>query len=142
VNVPANSLASALNTPEKELTTTVDSSVTAQPPAVIFVTGFSDAGAQRMLGCRFKEMGSYVSWAELVAASGMVAVTYANQQPDADVRAVLTHLRQDAAPLGLDENRIGVWSCSGNVPTALSVLTGDAGHRPTCAVLCYGTRSR
>src|SRR5439155_4202904 len=39
----------------------------ARTPAVIFVTGFADAGAQRMLGCALKEMGSYMSWAQLVA---------------------------------------------------------------------------
>src|SRR5438046_1268805 len=40
-------------------------------PAVLFVTGFSDLGAEKMLGSRFKEMGSFVSWAQLAAASGL-----------------------------------------------------------------------
>src|SRR5262245_35428406 len=58
-------------------------------PAVVFVTGFTDAGAERMLGCRFKEMGSFVSWAQLTAASGLVAVTYENRHPAPDAQAVL-----------------------------------------------------
>jgi hypothetical protein len=39
--------------------------------------------------------------------------------------------------LGVDENRIGLWACSGNVPNALSVLISE---RPSlkCAVFCYG----
>ena len=35
-------------------------------PAVLFVTGFPDAGAQQRLGCRPKDMAAYVSWAQLV----------------------------------------------------------------------------
>jgi hypothetical protein len=31
---------------------------------------------QAMLGCKAKEMASHVSWGELVAASGMIAITY------------------------------------------------------------------
>ena len=109
----------------------------ARLPAVIFVTGFSDADAQRMLGRRFKEMGSYVSWAQVVAASGMVAITYANDAPAHDVDAVLQHVRDHAEELRIDERRIALWSCSGNVPNALSVLMRSA-DALTCAVLFYG----
>lgn len=54
-----------------------DSKRGSRTPAVIFVTGFNDAGAQRMLGCRMKEMGSYISWGQLAAASGLVGIAYA-----------------------------------------------------------------
>ena len=107
-------------------------------PAVMFVTGFPDAGVRRMLGCAPKEMGSYISWAQLVAASGMVAITYANEDPVTDVHAVLRYVRQNAAVLNVDENRMAVWACSGNVPNALSVLTEDARAYLKCAALCYG----
>jgi hypothetical protein len=30
-------------------------------PAVVFVSGYSDLGCQKMLGCKLKEMGSYIS---------------------------------------------------------------------------------
>ena len=53
----------------------------ARIPAVVFVSGYSDVGMQKMLGCKLKEMGSYISWAQLVAASGMVAVTYSATEP-------------------------------------------------------------
>jgi acetyl esterase/lipase len=107
-------------------------------PAVVFVTGFSDAGAQRMLGCRMKEMGAYISWAQLAAASGLVGITYANHDPAADAHAVLRHARENAASLGIDERRIGVWACSGNVPNALSLMMGAGRDVLRCAVLCYG----
>lgn len=109
----------------------------ARTPAVIFVTGFNDAGAQRMLGCRMKEMGSYVSWAQLAAASGLVGITYTNREPAIDVHAVVRHVRQNAASLGIDETSIGAWACSGNVPTLLSVLMPDGRQPLKCAVLCY-----
>jgi hypothetical protein len=38
----------------------------------------------------------------------------------------------------VDEQRIGVWACSGNVPNALAVLMQEARGALKCAVLCYG----
>ena len=110
---------------------------TARTPAVIFVTGYNDAGAQRMLGCRLKEMGAYVSWGQLAAASGLVGITYTNSDPAADAHAVLQHVRQNAASLGIDETRLGLWSCSGNVPNALALLMQGGQDDLKCAVLCY-----
>jgi hypothetical protein len=105
-------------------------------PAVLFVTGYPDAGMRRALGCYTKEMASYVTWARLVAASGMTAITYVNSQPDVDVHDLLRHLRANAGALGIDAGRLGVWSCSGSVPNALSLLMTDRGL--ACAALCYG----
>jgi dienelactone hydrolase len=107
-------------------------------PAVVFVTGYPDPGFEAMLGCKLKDMGAYVSWARLVAASGLVAITYTNREPAADLDALLGYLGQHAASLGIDENRIGVWAASGNVPAALSVLMREASVSFQCAVLCYG----
>jgi acetyl esterase/lipase len=91
-------------------------------PAVILVAGYNDVGYEKMLGCRFKEMAISVSWAQLIAASGMIAIAYTNREPAADLDALLEHVRQHAGALGIDESRLGVWACSGNVPLALSVL--------------------
>jgi len=110
----------------------------ARLPAVIFVIGYSDLGAQAMLGCRFKEMESFISWAKLAAASGMVAVTYSTgKDPAADVHALVQYVRQNAASLGIDENRIGVWACSGHGPVALSLLMRGGQEYLRCAALCY-----
>lgn len=114
-----------------------DSQSAGRTPAVIFVTGYNDAGAQRMLGCRMKEMGAYISWGQLAAASGLVGITYTNSDPAADVRSVLQHIRQHATSLGIDEARIGLWACSGNVPNALAVLMRGGQDFLKCAVLCY-----
>lgn len=104
-------------------------------PAVVFVSGGSDAGMTRALGCRFKDLGSTTSWARLVAASGMVGIAYSNVDPD-DVHAALNHVRHYGEQLGVDPARIGVWASSGHVPMALSLLLKHKELR--CAALLYG----
>jgi hypothetical protein len=112
-----------------------DPNTDGRTPAVILVTGFSDLGAEKMLGSRFKDIGSFVSWAQLVAASGLVGITYANREPD-DIYNVLDHVQQNAASLRIDGSKIAVWACSGHGPNALSVLM-ERGRDLTCAVLAY-----
>ncbi len=107
-------------------------------PVVVFASGFPDPGFERRLGCKVMEMASYVSWARLIAASGLVAVTYANREPAADFTAVLRYVHEHAAELGVDRDRIAIWACSGNVPTALSALLVGADVPVASAVLCYG----
>jgi hypothetical protein len=107
-------------------------------PAVVFVAGFPDAGFEAKVGCKFKEMGSSVSWARLTAASGLVAITYTNREPATDVHVLLDYVRQNAAALGIDETRLGLWASSGNVPLALSLLMREGSDHLKCAVLCYG----
>jgi hypothetical protein len=107
-------------------------------PAVVLVAGYPDLGVHRILGCRFKEMGATVSWARLMAASGLAAIAYANREPQADVQTLLRYVRANGASLGIDDRRIGLWASSGNVPLALSLLSLDAEHAAKCAVLCYG----
>ncbi len=108
-------------------------------PVVVFVAGYADPGFSKVVGCRFKEMGAYVSWSELIAASGMVAITYTNEQPVEDLSTLLRHLAEEAESLGIDAGRIGLWACSGNVPTALAELIDDQPPGAiACAALCYG----
>lgn len=110
----------------------------ARLPAVVFVAGFPDVGFAAKVGCRFKEMQSLISWGRLTAASGLVAITYTNREPAADILALLRYVRQNAAALAIDETRLGVWASSGNVPLALSLLMREGMDDVKCAVLCYG----
>jgi hypothetical protein len=107
-------------------------------PAIVVALGYSDPGYEKALGCKFKEMAMCVSLGELAAASGIVAVVYTNREPMADLQALLQYVRQHAAPLGIDEQRIGMWASSGNVPLALSVLIQEGRDCVKCAVLCDG----
>jgi hypothetical protein len=106
-------------------------------PAVVLVAGYPGTGVRKRIGCAFKEMGSTVSWARLIAASGMGAIAYTNREPAGDLHAVLDHLRRNASSLLIDDQRLGLWASSGNVPVALSALTSGR-QRLRCAVLCYG----
>jgi len=110
----------------------------ARIPVVVFVLGYSDVGVKKVLGCKAKEMASSVSWARLAAATGMAAITYSNQEPVTDIRTLLGYVRENAPALGIDENRIGLWAASGNVPMALSLLMQAPAEYLKCAVLCYG----
>ena len=121
-----------------DLYSPADANKEAQLPAVIFVSGYPDAGMQKMLGCKLKEMGSYVSWAKLTAATGVVAITYSAAEPVGDLQTLLRFVRQHAGELGIDETRLGVWACSGNVPNALSVLMQEGADYVKCAVFLYG----
>jgi len=104
-------------------------------PAVVLVTGYSDAGFEKMLGARFKEMAMSVSWGQLIAASGLVAIAYENREPAVDLDALLLYVRENAASLNIDADRIGLWACSGHVPLALSALMR---LRLRCGALLYG----
>lgn len=83
-------------------------------PAVIFALGYPDFNLH--------EMQSYISWGKLVASNGMVGINYETSDPVADLSDLVTYIRENADSLNIDENRIGIWSCSGNVPVALSYL--------------------
>lgn len=105
-------------------------------PAVLFVTGYPDEGMRKAVGCHTKDMASYVTWAQLMATSGLVAITYTNRNPVTDVHDVLRYVRAHG-DLGIDGERVGLWACSGNVPTALSVLM-EPQSCVRCAALLYG----
>ena len=107
-------------------------------PVVVIVGGYPDPGFKTMLGSRFKEMGQVTSWGRLIAASGIAAIAYANEEPGSDLHALLAHVHANAKELGLDPDRMGIFACSGNVPLALSLLLRGADEVPKCAALLYG----
>ena len=106
-------------------------------PAIVFAVGYADDGFRRILGCRFKEMASTESWAQLFAMSGIVAIAYANREPVVDARALLEHVAANAGSLGIDARRIGVFATSGHGPLALSLLAIDQVTPLKSAILCY-----
>ncbi len=105
--------------------------------AVLIVGGYPDPGFRRVMGCAFREMGSCVSWARLLACHGMLAITYDNVDPLPDAQGVLEYLSTNADSLDLDPARVGLWSCSGNAATALALLCGPS-VALRCAALLYG----
>lgn len=102
-------------------------------PAVVIATGYPDPGFAARIGCAVQDMRCYIAWAELIAASGMAAVRYRNQQP-ADLAEVLAYLRAHGADLGIDADRLAILGFSGNGPTAMSALVREPVR---CGALVY-----
>ena len=107
-------------------------------PVVIFVAGFPDPGFEAFAGCKLKETAGYTSWGKLAAASGIVGITYTNREPVADLDRLAAFVQNHAESLGIDEHRMALWACSGNVPTALGLLMQERSIAFKAAVLSYG----
>jgi hypothetical protein len=100
-------------------------------PVVIFFNGI---GADWMRG-----HVQYTSWARAVTAYGLAGITMDSRESavDADLEALLSHLRRHNAELGIDPQRIALWSCSANVKRGLPLGATLDGLRST--VVYYGS---
>ena len=89
----------------------------ARRPAVIFIHG---GRVPPNLRTTPKDWGAYVSFGQLVAASGFVGVTFNhrfytwNSLPDSqsDLTDLIAHVRNNADSLGVDKDRIILWAVS------------------------------
>jgi len=99
-------------------------------PVVILLEGYPDPGFVHRIGCRFMDMQWTISMAQLIAASGLAAITHSNHDPKADAIALIDHVTSRGAKLGVDGTRIGIWATSGHAPIAVQMLP-----RVACAVL-------
>ena len=79
-----------------------------------------------------------VSLAQLIAMSGMMAVTHTTRQPATDIYEVLDYLDHKAAAPGVDATRVGLWAVSGHVPVALSALIRQPQRSFRAAVFSNG----
>ena len=113
-------------------------------PVVIFVNGFVDDEIRQEIGCKLKDAGIYISWAQLVAASGMVAIAYETEIPPSDIRGLINYTQANGSWLRVDKDRICLWASSANPQMALVALTDtSAEYRDSlvCAVFLYGDLS-
>jgi hypothetical protein len=92
-------------------------------PAVVIVAGYPDVGVPLTLGCNLREMEFVVSLAQMIAASGIAAISYSTSAPGRDASRVIEFLARGGAGLHIDPDRLGIWAASGNVPVALALLT-------------------
>ena len=81
---------------------------------VAMVEGYPSAGFEKHMGCTFMEMEWTISMAQLIAASGMTAVTHSNREAEPDALALMKHL-------GAKYRKVGLWATSGHGPLALVV---------------------
>jgi dienelactone hydrolase len=109
-------------------------------PVVVFAMGYSADFTKGWFGAELKDLGQYVSWGEIVAASGMIGVAYQTDYPDDDLDAVLDFIRAQGRRLGMDCDRIAVFACSGNAQTGLAALadkTAEYRGAIRCGVVYY-----
>lgn len=100
-------------------------------PVVVFLNGI---GVDWM-----RVHAQYAGWAAAVTTRGLAGVTMDSAEPtvDDDFRALVAHLRANAALLGLDPGRLLLWSCSANVKRGLPLaMAADSGVQ--AAVVYYG----
>lgn len=110
-------------------------------PGVLFIHG-GPVPADR--AGSMKEMGQYRSWGALAAACGMVGFTFNHhydapkqlEQAVTNVSAALDYIRREAGALGLDRDRICLWTCSGGGPLICFALR-DRPAFVRCLVLYY-----
>jgi acetyl esterase/lipase len=111
-------------------------------PTVVFVHGdASPADLEGVLG-----WGQYRAWGEAVASVGLGGFVFQHRSSDglqaarevlAEVSDVLSFVQHDAAPLGIDGRRIGLWTCSAGSP--FGVIAGVRAVPPVaCLVSLYG----
>jgi dienelactone hydrolase len=103
-------------------------------PVVIMDLGYADDVFKSPL----KSWEVYKDWAKIFAASGMAAINYSTLQPATDIHDLIHHIRDNADDLSMDGDAIGIWSCSGNVINALTVLMDERKDYLKCAALYYG----
>ena len=93
------------------------------PPAVVIVAGYPDSGYVQHVGCRFMDIEWSISMAQLIAASGMVAITHSNRDPEPDATALIDYISKKGGA-------VGVWGISGSGPVAISAMS-----KARCGVL-------
>jgi len=107
-------------------------------PAIIIVLGYTDMAGQKLLGSKFKNYITFISWCKIIAASGMAAIIYETVNPGQDILTLSNYLKSNESKLGIDNSKIGAFTLSAHSPTTINeVLTGPS-HIFKCAVVYYG----
>ena len=115
----------------------------ARLPAVLFVHG--DGPSDFLKDA--KDWGCYVSWGQLVAASGFVAVTFNHRSSEAltrlyeaagDVDDLISYIREHAGTLGIDPDVLGIWTCSAGSPMGFRSALRNAPSYVRFVISYYG----
>ncbi len=115
-------------------------------PAVLLVHGGSQAEHVKHIN----ESGSYVSWCQLLAASGLIAVMFQHrtdegftQLPEAnsDVDDLIRYVRDHGASLQIDAERLCLWAFSQGAVHSLRTVLRQTPAYIRCLVCYYGLMS-
>ena len=112
-------------------------------PTVVFVHG---EGPTEIIESS-KDWGQYKGWGRLIAVSGMIAITFNRRsshffsrstEPAADVEDLLDHIFDPVRTIGIDPQRLAIWTCSGGAPFGMrAVLKREV----RCLAVYYGRMS-
>lgn len=112
-------------------------------PAVILVHGDWPPHIIR----HSKDLGVYITWGQLVAASGVIAVNFNHRATErltkvkdaaSDVSNLIGFVRYHADSLDIDENRLCIWAFSAGMPLGIWAALKDAPEYVRCVVAYYG----
>lgn len=112
-------------------------------PAVLFVHG--DAAPEILSNA--KDWACYIGWGELIASSGLAAVTFNHRSTEmlkkvyesaADVDDLVKYVRDHSHELGIDDERLAIWTCSAGSYRGLRAALRGSPSYIRCAVSYYG----
>jgi hypothetical protein len=106
-------------------------------PLVILINGYPDSVIKSWFGVGQKDLEIFVSWSELIAASGMIAVTYETEKSPFETDTLIKYLQKNAETYNIDLNRMAIFGCSANTLTALSLMQ-ESSYKIKCAIFYYG----
>jgi acetyl esterase/lipase len=115
-------------------------------PAVLLVHG----GSQSEQVEHIKESGPYVSWGQLIAASGLIAVMFKHRtdegftklpEASSDVEDLVHHVRDKGASWQIDVERLGIWVFSQGSIHGLGAVLRDTPAHVRCLVCYYAGMS-
>ncbi len=107
-------------------------------PAIIFVFGYTDIAAKKLIGRQFRNYSWYISWCKIIAASGMAAILYETVDPVNDLVSLAKYIQSNQDKLLIDKNNIGTYSCSANTPVAITNILNSSNNFFKCTVIYYG----
>jgi acetyl esterase/lipase len=110
-------------------------------PAIVFIHG---GAIPPNLRTQPKDWGVFISYGQLLAASGFIAITFNHRfygwerlnDAQSDVDDLMTYIRHNASSLGIDRDRITLWAFSGGGPFLSSAIR-DAPPYVRCIVSYY-----
>jgi acetyl esterase/lipase len=112
-------------------------------PAVILVHGEWPPHIIR----HSKDLGVYITWGQLIAASGVIAVNFNHRATEqftkvadaaSDVANLIAYVRYNADDLDIDDGRLGIWAFSAGMPLGMRAALRDAPPYVRCIVAYYG----
>jgi dienelactone hydrolase len=113
-----------------------DMDSTSPLPVVILTNGARDSRVKSVLPVGTREFDIYVDWAQLIAASGMIAVLYDSEQPD-DLIELVSYIQQNANALQIDGERIATLGFSSNCAVGLSYIMQTGREHVKAAAFYY-----